>query len=680
MSAAQKRSGPKTAPELTQPHRNQATVSPALAHGHKPITFSVFGSLSAKTCEEAVVEWCDLPAFLVDDPERKANHKTALRLFVAGTFDGSKTAKGAVRHDAGMLSMTAVVIDYDEGRLAMEAGAAIFEQHGCPAVLAPTASWSEGFSKWRAVIPLSRTYSREAGDDLKALHRQWVATVRAWGIPASGETDTLSQSYYFGTPAGKAAPDPITVSGLYPIDRAEQTAPRADPGLGQAKHVEPDEMARLLEVVSTGAMGVHEAMRRLSMAWINRGLDAGSVKAMLGLALDKWGRPDDARWAERRGEVDRLVDGAARRLLADKLNVGDDPYSDIVAVRGSDVQQVPIDWLWPGFLAKGKLHILAGKAGGGKTTIALGLLATITAGGVWPDGFDAPQGNVIVWSSEDDVDDTLAPRLSAAGADMSRVYFLTAAKAEDGKTRPFDPATDLAKVEGLAKQVGSVAAILLDPVVNAVAGDSHKNSEVRRGLQPVLNLALALRCTVIGISHFTKGSAGQDPLERVTGSLAFGAVARVVFAAAKARDVEGNERRVFVRAKSNIGPDGGGFVYELKNKAIRPDLEASYVEWGDELMGEAKALLLDREAEGETPAGAVVETFLRDRLKDGPVASKALRDEIEGTGLASWKTALRVSTAIGVVKRKAGMGGGWTWALPTLATTNPPDAEERPRG
>jgi RecA-family ATPase len=101
-----------------------------------------------------------------------------------------------------------------------------------------------------------------------------------------------------------------------------------------------------------------------------------------------------------------------------------------------------------------------------------------------------------------------------------------------------------------------VALLIVDPIVSAVMGDSHKNGEVRRGLQPLVDLAARHACALIGITHYSKGTTGRDPLERVTGSLAFGAVARVVMGTAKPTG-PGEPRRL-VRAKSNLEPYGGG--------------------------------------------------------------------------------------------------------------------------
>ena len=177
----------------------------------------------------------------------------------------------------------------------------------------------------------------------------------------------------------------------------------------------------------------------------------------------------------------------------------------VVLVNGADIKPVPIHWLWRDWLALGKLHILAGAPGQGKTTIVLSFIAMITSGGKWPDGSPCTPGNVLVWSGEDDPADTLMPRLLAMGADVSRVYFVTAARV-DGEVVPFDPARDLVQLTAEAERIGGITLLMVDPVVSAVAGDSHKNTEVRRALQPLVDLGSRLNCAA---SSAQSGSCGR---------------------------------------------------------------------------------------------------------------------------------------------------------------------------
>jgi hypothetical protein len=265
-------------------------------------------------------------------------------------------------------------------------------------------------------------------------------------------------------------------------------------------------------------------------------------------------------------------------------------------ISGTDIQPVPISWLWPGYLARGKLEIEAGAPGTSKTTIALALAAITTTGGKWPDDTQAPTGNVLIWSGEDSPDDTLIPRFAAMGGDRSRIFFVSTVDIGNGERRQFDPSKDMAALQDAAQKIGNVSLIIVDPIVSAIAGDSHKNSETRRGLQPLVDLAENLHATVLGISHYTKGTQGGNPIERVTGSIAFGAVARIIFGVAKTQD---SEDRIFVRAKSNIGPDGGGFRYQVKQAPVpgHPEIAdgAATIEWGESLQGSAQSLLKEAE-------------------------------------------------------------------------------------
>lgn len=171
-------------------------------------------------------------------------------------------------------------------------------------------------------------------------------------------------------------------------------------------------------------------------------------------------------------------------------------------VRASDIVPEPIDWLWPGWLAAGKMHIIGGAPGEGKTTICLSLAATLSSGGRWPDGSKAETGNVVIWSGEDDPKDTFVPRLMASGlADCSRVHFIDGVLV--GKERMmFDPARDMVSLHHKLAEVDDVRLLIIDPIVSAIQGDSHKNAEVRRGLQPIVELAESLDCAVLGITHF----------------------------------------------------------------------------------------------------------------------------------------------------------------------------------
>lgn len=305
---------------------------------------------------------------------------------------------------------------------------------------------------------------------------------------------------------------------------------------------------------------------------------------------------------------------------------------------GADLTPVATVFLWKYWLAIGKLHILAGAPGQGKTTIALSMGATVTIGGRWPDGSRCEQGNILIWSGEDDAADTLLPRLLAAGADRNRCYFIEATR-RDGEVTPFDPARDLPQLQAAIEQIGGIKLLIVDPVVSVVTGDSHKNTEVRRALQPLVDMAAACGCAVLGITHFSKGGQGTDPAQRVVGSVAFSAVARVVLVAAKAKGQDGQGTRILARGKSNIGPDDGGFEYNLEQTEPIPGIEASRIAWGQAVAGSARELLTDPEEptdkdDAEASAKDEAQEFLLELLKDGSAPTKYVESEAKAAGIA----------------------------------------------
>lgn len=338
-------------------------------------------------------------------------------------------------------------------------------------------------------------------------------------------------------------------------------------------------------------------------------------------------------------------------------------------VCGKDLKIQPIDWAWNGFLARGKLHIYAGAPGDGKTTVAGALGATITIGGRWPDGTRCEMGNVLMWSGEDDPSDTLLPRFLAQGGDPNRIFFVQGCS-QNGEVRSFDPATDMQALVQAAEKVGDVRLVIVDPVVNAVTGDSHKNTEVRRALQPLVDMAQSMGAVVLGITHFTKGTSGRDPVERVNGSIAFGAIARIVFASAKVKSEDGKTTRLFVRAKSNIGPDGGGFEYHLEQVELpKTGIVTSKMLWGNAIEGTARELLAAADVEHtekqETKKDRATE-WLQDLLKDGPIASSEIKEQIGEAGY-SWATIRRAKDDLGIKPYPSKYGGKWRWALPEVA-------------
>ena len=151
----------------------------------------------------------------------------------------------------------------------------------------------------------------------------------------------------------------------------------------------------------------------------------------------------------------------------------------------------------------------------------------------------------------------------------------------------------------LCCRLGSVNLIIIDPIVAVATKDSHKNAETRRGLQPVVDIAERTAAAVLGVHHLTKRSEDADPVDRVSGSLAFGAGPRVVLMSALDRRAAGETRGVLMRAKNNIGRSHGGIVFtaETRPLAAYPDIEAQRILWGQYVDKSARDIL--EEIEGK---------------------------------------------------------------------------------
>lgn len=329
----------------------------------------------------------------------------------------------------------------------------------------------------------------------------------------------------------------------------------------------------------------------------------------------------------------------------------------------SAVTPQAIDWLWRDWIARGKLILLAGAGGCGKTTLSLGLAAIVSSGRNWPDGSDNDSAhNVLIWSAEDDIADTLTPRLIAAGADRSRVFFVSGRRSQQGELQPFNPARDFHLLNERAEQIGGVSLLLVDPIVALVAGDMHRANDVRSALQQLVDFAANWDCAILGITHLAKASQQNSPADRLIGSQAFSALARTVLIATQQ---EGTGSRILVRAKSNIGPDHGGLTYYIEEVEVEAEIMATRACWGDSVSGAARELLAEFEQSEDGQRRSELQSaaeFLQEALANGPVATNHLKEEASAAGIA-WGTVRRARGKLSIAVTKNGMEGGWTWAL-----------------
>ena len=354
-------------------------------------------------------------------------------------------------------------------------------------------------------------------------------------------------------------------------------------------------------------------------------------------------------------ELQRIIKGK-RKLTEDNQTEG-----EVVLISAADTEETSVDWLWKGFLARNKLHLLSGAGGSMKSTLTLSWAATVSRGGRWPDETRAPRGNVIIWTGEDDLSDTVKPRLRFAGADLRRCYFVEGVE-EKGKERSFDPSTDIAKLAKACDELGEVSLIIIDPAISVVQRDSNSAAEVRRGLDPLIMLGRKYRAAVLGIHHLNKGSKGRTPGDRVTGSGAWTQAPRLslMVAAIDMGDGKVPDSWVLTCDKTWGKGKGGGYEYGFEEE---PETEITRIKWGRRLEGSAHSILMEAEGgeDGSSKIGEAVR-FLRKLLADRSMSVWEVRKQSEDAQI-KWITLKRAKKELGIETLRSGKNS-FRWSLP----------------
>lgn len=366
------------------------------------------------------------------------------------------------------------------------------------------------------------------------------------------------------------------------------------------------------------------------------------------------------------------------RIKAPEPAGADDDVSGLLLRRMSDVQARPVRWLWPGRIARGKLSMIAGHPGLGKSQACISLAAIVSTGGLWPvDRTCCERGSVLIISAEDDAEDTIRPRLEAAGADLSRCHILDAVnvRVPDGTVtrRGFSLADDLSRLSAKLAELGDVALVVIDPVTAYLGGtDSHKAAEVRAVLAPLGEVAAAQGAAIVAVSHLRKSGAGEAMLQ-VTGSLAFVAAARAAYIVAK--DQADPARRLMLPAKNNLGDDQTGYAFRIESVKLPGGIQTSRVAWDAEHVNvTADEALAPAQVAEERDAVSEAADFLRGLLADGPMPAKRVYAEGREAG-HSERAIRRAQKPLGIDPEKAGMRDGWQWRLPPKVAKKPEDGQ-----
>lgn len=333
----------------------------------------------------------------------------------------------------------------------------------------------------------------------------------------------------------------------------------------------------------------------------------------------------------------------------------------------ADIKPEPIHWLWQGIIARGKITMIAGDPGLGKSQLTAFIAATVTNGGNWPvDNSQSPQGNVVILSAEDDAADTIQPRLEAVGADLNKVLIPDFVKGDEEEKRSLDLRQDIQNLDAFLNEIGGAAVIIIDPISAYLGGvDGHKNADVRGLLTPLTALAAKHNVAVICITHLNKGES-KKALQRVSGSMAFVAAARAAYLVVKDQDAP--ERRLLLPIKNNIGIDSAGFAFSIEGFGLPNGLNTSKIVFENEAITTRADEILS--SEGNTEGGSALEeacSFLLEELESAPKSAKDIEKSAKDAGI-SVSTLRRAKDKLGVISKR--FGQQWKWVLPEEAQDN----------
>ena len=326
----------------------------------------------------------------------------------------------------------------------------------------------------------------------------------------------------------------------------------------------------------------------------------------------------------------------------------------------ADVQETTVKWLWYPYIPSGKITIIMGDPGMGKTTLASQISSIITNGGTFPKNQDYQPSiytevdnlprTVILQNAEDGYSDTIEPRLSSAGADVNKIYFI-----DETADKPLS-FTDV-RLEQVIKRY-KPAAVIIDPVQAYLGSDvdMYRANQIRPIMAHLSALADKYSVAVILIGHMNKAS-DKNALYRGLGSIDFvGAARSVVGVGAVERNDGCNYHRAIVHIKANLAPKGEAVLFDLN-----PDDGFSWKGFDGKLTEEEVMTYESPKTWQNGGASDSAKEFLLAEVKNGRQLSKVVSEKAEHRGISS-ATLNRAKKELGIKSQK--QGDEWFYVLP----------------
>jgi hypothetical protein len=325
------------------------------------------------------------------------------------------------------------------------------------------------------------------------------------------------------------------------------------------------------------------------------------------------------------------------------------------------IEPKQVAWHWDRRIPRGKLVLLIGPPGVGKSWLSLYVASRLSTGQTWIDG--APIREIvrtIIFSAEDGKADTIRPRLESLGSDLDKVGIVgmvnDVTPAGEKFQRPFTLPRDIVEIEKFLDAYPDIGLIIVDPI-SAYMGktDSYNNSEVRGEiLAPLAEIAERRNVTILCISHLNK-NANSNALERIAGSIAFGGAARIVWGCLA--DPDDPSRNLLLYVKGNLGPRVDGLAYRI----AEDERHIANLYWLGGNISESMDSLLQRQQEQQRDSGGrkleQAKDLLREMLRDGERPVTEIEDRARQIGISD-TTLKRAKQDLAVSHRRDGFGPG----------------------
>jgi len=468
----------------------------------------------------------------------------------------------------------------------------------------------------------------------------WAEKLPALGLPGSNSTGCLQAEHLDSLDVIWAAPD---------LDKGgEAFVAGLRKRLGELGFQGQLRVVRLpMEPIRDGA-GKVVGNKDLSDF---RCLDPGTFTERLAAAMDK-------------AEVVRLKD-----RKADSTSNGSTSGTGAVLQARltclADVEPESISWLWRGRIALGKLTLIAGRPGTGKSFVTCDLAARVSSGSLLPDCVFTrfAKGDVVMMSCEDGLADTIVPRVLAAGADCRRIHKLDAVTvtSNGNVTAATISLAHVDVIEQGLDRFPDCKLLIIDPLGGFIGSkvDTSQDNQVRAALEGLRQLVERRKIACVLVAHTRKASVTYAD-DAILGSRAFSGLVRQVWHLCE--DDNDRERRLLLPGKVNLrGATKTGLAFRIE--------EPGRLVWEPDpvLMHADDAVASAGGRDQVAPQRAAATAWLSELLRNGAVESDTIKEQASQAGL-SWATVRRAKDDLGIVPFKQGFSGKWMWQLPPQDT------------